>query len=195
MATPQEPSTETLRRFVYHVDQLQTRRIIRDDDLRSSLQIKGGTHKPLVTNHHEPDEEDLRSYLLDFRKFTMKGEPVFINWVFGIAHRHITGEQIVQYLTEARRGWKESMTRGDIAFVLNGQALQPELVLDLWINGYYFHADPEKARRLEALSTVPLSRWLFINVLVTATKLLFYAGHMIKIALRDGLVSETPIRG
>lgn len=195
MASPQEPPTETLRRFVHLADQLQTRKIIEDEELRSSLQIKGELNQPVAMNYHQPDEENLRSYLLDFRKFTMEGEPVFMNWVFGVAYRHITGEHLVQHLTQARRQWKESMIRGDIAFLVNGQTLQPERVLDLWINGYYFHEDREKARKLAAFSNVPLSRWLFINVLVRATQLLLYSAHLIKIALRDGLVSENPIRG
>ena len=144
--------------------------------------------------YHQPDEENLRSYLLDFRKFTMEGEPVFVHRVFNVAYRHITGEALVYHLTQARQQWKESMTRGEIAFLVNGHALPPEHVLDLWINGYYFHDDPEKARKLEALSNVPLSRWLFINVLVRATQLLLYAAHLVKIALRDGLISETSVR-
>ncbi len=195
MAAPQEPPVETLRRFVYLVDQLQTRKIVKDEELKSSLQIKGKINQPIAMHYHQPDEESLRSYLLDFRKFTMAGELVFANRVFNVAYRHITGEDLVYQLTQARQKWKESMTRGEIAFLVNGQALQPEHVLDLWINGYYFHDDLEKARKLEALSNVPLSRWLFINVLVTATQLLLYSAHVVKVALRDGLVSETPVRG
>jgi hypothetical protein len=195
MVSPAEPATESLRRFVYLADQLQTRRIIRDDELKASLQIKGELNRPIRMNHHEPDEENLRSYLVDFRKFTMQREPVFMNRVFGIAYRHITSDEFVHHLTEARQQWKLSMTRGDIAFLVNGRTLAPEDVLDCWINGYYFHDDPAKARKLEALSRVPLTRFLFIGVLVKATQILIYAANIIKISLREGLVSEVPIRG
>jgi hypothetical protein len=195
MVTPEEPPTETLRRFVDRAEELQTRQIIQDDDLRSSLQIKGEMNQPVAMSHHEPNEENLRSYLMDFRKFTLKHEPVFINRVLNLAHRHITGEVLVRNLADARRGWKESMTHGDIAFLVNNERLEPEHVLDLWINGYYFHDDLEKARKLEALSRVPLSRWLFINVLVKATQILIYVAHHIKIALREGLIADSAIRG
>lgn len=195
VASPAEPATETLRRFVDRAEQLQTRRIIRDDELKTSLQIKGELHRPVTMNHHEPDEENLRSYLVDFRKFTMSGESVFMNWVFGVAYRHITSDEFVHHLTEARQKWKLSMTRGDIAFLVNGETLAPEDVLDCWINGYYFHDDPAKARRLQALSKVPLTRFLFISALVKATQILLYAANVIKISLREGLVSENPVRG
>jgi hypothetical protein len=70
----------------------------------------------------------------------------------------------------------------------------PETVMDLWINGSYFHDDAEKARRLDELAKLPMSRWLFINGVVSASNVIFYVDHLIRIALRDGHVSDTPVR-
>jgi hypothetical protein len=66
--------------------------------------------------------------------------------------------------------------------------------MDLWINGWYFHDDVEKRRKLEALADVPVSQWLFIDSVVGATKVVLYVGHVLKIALREGLVSDRPVR-
>jgi hypothetical protein len=192
--TTDEPN-ETLRRFVHHVDQLRARRIIREEDLRSSLNLNASRETPLQVSHHEPDEEDLRSYLLDFRKFIAEQEPVFLNRVLNVAQRHVTSDEILGGIAGARSAWKDVLQKGDLAYRVNQTPLTPELVLDLWINGWYFHNDASKRRRLDALTRVPMSRWLFINAVVSATKVILYVGHVVKIALREGLVSATPIRG
>lgn len=195
MTRLEEPVTDTLRRFVYLADRLQTRRIVQEEDLKSTLHLHGGTNQPLQVSHHMPDEEDLRSYLVDFRMFTMEREPVFIRRIFNLAYCHITPDEYAYRLAEAREQWKESMASGDIAFVINGRALQPENLLDLWINGYYFHSEPEKARKLEALAKVNLTRWLFINVLVRASQLVLLTAQILKVSLRENLVADRPIRG
>jgi hypothetical protein len=189
-----DPPVETLRRFVYVTDRLQTRQIIKDEDLRSSLTLSSEVSQPLRVTHHEPNEEHLRSYLLDFRKFVSESEPIFIYKVFNIAHQHITGEEIAASLINARRSWRDSMSSGDISFVENDSSLEPEHLIDLWINGYYFHEDPAKRAKLEWLSQVPMSRWLFINVLVRSTQILIFTAHAIKIALREGLVADAAVR-
>jgi hypothetical protein len=81
-----------------------------------------------------------------------------------------------------------------VEFIVNDEMLMPETVMDLWINGSYFHADEEKVRRLEQLAKVPMSRWLFINAVAGATKVIFYVDHLIGIALRDCLVSDSTVR-
>jgi hypothetical protein len=194
MSPTADPPTETLRRFVYHVDQLQARRIIREEDLRSSLNINFAKGGPLTVRHHEPDEEDLRSYLLDFRKLVSDREPVFVYRVFKVAHRHVSSDEIVAGLARARAAWRDALQQGDIRFVVNDIDLTPETIMDLWINGWYFHDDVEKRRKLEALGDVPASRWLFIDSVVSATKVVLYVGHVLKIALREGLVSDSAVR-
>jgi hypothetical protein len=87
-------------------DQLQTRRIIREEDLRA-LNINWTEGGPLTVSHHVPDEEDLRSYLLDFRKFTSRQRARLLNGVFNVAYRHVTSDEIVDGLVSARAAWKD----------------------------------------------------------------------------------------
>jgi hypothetical protein len=194
MTRPTEPAVETLRRFVHNVEQLQTRRLLRDADLRSDLSLDWAEGGPLRVRHHEPDEEDLRSYLVDFRKFMAEREPVFLARVLSVARRHVTSDEIVAQLAAARSRWKEALKKGDFEIVVNEEQLRPETIMDLWIDGYYFHDDPEKRRKLDALAMVPTSRWFFIDSVLTATHVILSSGHVLKVALREGLVSETPVR-
>jgi hypothetical protein len=152
-----------------------------------------GIGAPVSMEMHEPDEEDLRSYLLDFRKFTMERESVFINRVFNVAHQHVTADLVVEALKDARREWNREQ-EGSIGFIVNDQRITAAAVIDLWINGYYFHRDAEKRRRLEALAQLPLTRFHFLDAVVSASKVIFFTGQWLKAALRDGLISEHRIR-
>lgn len=187
--------TESFQRFVEYVERLHSRQLIKENDLRAWAEIKGDTAAgSLEVRHHEPDEENLRSYLLAFRKCVSDKEPVFVNRIFNLAHRHITDDELVEFLAGARQAWKQSMREGTMGFVVNDEQVTPEEFMDLWINGEYFHDDPEKRARLEALAGVPLSRWMFLSALVDATNLVFYLGNMLRLALRDGHVSDDPVR-
>jgi hypothetical protein len=189
-----EPAHDTLGRFVYQVDQLRTRRVLTEKDLRSAMTMKFEKGRPLTMQYHRPDEEDLRSYLLDFRKFVSPREPVHLNRVLNVAHRHITSDEIVAELAKARADWKKALKSGDVQFFTNEEAYPPERIMDLWINGSYFHDEPDKRRQLEALSPAGFPHWLFINAVVTTSQLVIYFGHVFKIVLREGLVSDAPGR-
>lgn len=195
MAGESEAPVEALRRFVYQVDELQARRVLQEQDLRSSFSLNApAINAPVSVSHHEPDEEDLRSYLLDFRKFMAVNDPVFLGRVLNVAHRHVTSDEITAGLVSARSGWKNTLAAGSVRFVIDDEHLTPEMILDLWINGWYFHNDSDKRRKLDALAPMPMSRWLFIDAVVSATKVILYSGHVLKIALREGLVSDARVR-
>jgi hypothetical protein len=194
MSTPSELPIETLRRFVYNVEQLQARRLIEEQDLTGSMNLSAAKGGPLKIRYHEPDEEDFRSYLLDFRKFMAAREPIFLNRVLEVARRHVTSDEIVAGLASARSAWKDALRKGTVRYMHNDEHFSPETILDLWINGWYFHDDTDKRRRLEAFAKGPMSRWLFLNSIVGATEVILYSGHVLKIALREGLVSDTPVR-
>lgn len=61
--------------------------------------------------------------------------------------------------------------------------------MDLWINGYYFHNDTSKLEELKRIWPAPLARFLFMQMVVEATRQVFYVSHVVRIALRDGLVA------
>ena len=46
----------------------------------------------------EPNEEDLRSFLLTFRQFVSPKEPVFLNRIYNLCQKAITSEMLRDYL-------------------------------------------------------------------------------------------------
>jgi len=72
----------------------------RVEQLRTTRAVRGGLNSEMSINYHrmhgmqfrltEPDEEDIRSFLLTFRQFVSEKEPVFVPSTYNICHKHIS---------------------------------------------------------------------------------------------------------
>ena len=139
----------------------------------------------------EPNEEDLRSFLLTFRLFVSPKEPVFLNRIYNLCQKAITSEMLRDYLINARKAWKQMHKSIGIKLVYNEKKLTPEYVTDLWINGYYFHNDLKKMNILRQLlpHVRMLARTQFLNFLVEATRQVLYVSNIIRYAQEQGLLN------
>lgn len=142
------------------------------------------------------DIEDLRSLVMDLRLFIAKGNPTHIDRVFNAAHRHVTDERLVDALKDVRKQWRLRWEKEGVARMLQegGASYTAPEILDLWINGRWFHPDDAKARELDALDNVNMTGWMLMAAAETAAKGVLLAGGVVRKALRDGLVSSTPVR-
>lgn len=93
-------------------------------------------------------------------------------------------------MRRARERYRAALRRGSLQFVLNDRHLEPESVVDLWVNGRYFHNDRRKAAALDALDPTSrvFVRHVFLDVLVETTKYAVFLANVIVIARRDGLL-------
>ncbi len=180
---------DQLELFVYRADELRHTRLVRTSSLRGDFSFhfnqKTAAYKfPVV------DEDDLRSFLLTFRQFVMKQEPVFIRNIYALAHQHITAERLRAAVDEAARSWRDTLKSCGFALEIRGRRVTPEHALDLFINGHYFHNDEEKRAELlkYGIPDVFLVRNQFLNFLVDATMNIAYTSNVIRAALQDGTV-------
>jgi hypothetical protein len=176
--------------FVQRVEELSQRRLVRQG-MNSKHTIKwDAISQQLTYQAIEPDEEDLRSFLLIFRQFVSDKEPVFISRVLNDCIRFLNSSQLQEYLKKAQGEWKNSFRHmGAFHIVVNERNLTGEYVLDLWINGYYFHNDSDKAAELRRLLTdqLPLVRMQFLTILTSLTHIILYVGNVIRYGFREGL--------
>ena len=181
---------ERLELFSCRVAQLGEMRLVRRG-INSQFTIRWDTVSQRLSYHAlEPDEEDLRSFLLLFRQFISKKEPVFINRIFSDCLRFLGSDELKDELNKAKGEWKRVLTgMAGFKMVVDSQNLTPEYVLDLWINGEYFHNDPEKARELRRLMTdqIPLVRIQLLSALPSLTQVILYIGNVVTYSLMEGL--------
>ena len=95
-------------------------------------------------------------------------------------------------LLEARQAWKDELKRGGIHLNFNERDIRPEYLTNLWINGYYFHDEPEKYRKLKSLlpHESMLVRHIFLDHVIEATRQILYLAFIMKVAFREGLFKD-----
>lgn len=184
---------ERLELFRRREAELSNTRLVRSR-YNLSLNIKYDETSGLQLSMTPPDEDDWRSFLLTFRQFISQDEPVFVPSTYNLCHQIITDDVVKQNLAASRQRWRTAFQHGGLPLTINNEALTSEHLLDLWINGHYFHNDADKLRELEALVPpnrihTPIVMAFFINAVVEATKEIYYISDAIEYVLDNGLVN------
>jgi len=173
--------------FRAKAEELRNTRLIRES-FNPGITIKWNRMQGLRFKSREPNEENLRSFLLTFRQFILDDEPVFLYRIYNLCQKHLTSDKLKNYLSKSREIWKQSLKSADVTLIYNRRELTPEYITDLWINGFYFHSDMNKLRILNQL--FPHERILvknqFLNFLLYATRQVLYVDNIIKVALKEG---------
>src|SRR3989304_3633896 len=101
---------------------------------------------------NEPNVDDLRSFSMVFRHFTMKNSHVYLPKIYNLCLKEITSDILKNDLLASRQEWLNEFRVGGFALEYNGRQFSPEDIMDLWINGHYLHDDTEKMRLLKSLA-------------------------------------------
>jgi hypothetical protein len=182
---------EHLELFAARVNELSQTTLVRTNGLVNEWSVSFAANGPSVFRSLQPNEDLLRSYLMTFRKFISKNEPVHVGHVHGLCHRHFTSDELKTRIRECQDGWKRTITQAGFKMDLYGKQYSSEHLADLWINGHYFHNDPEKEKELSryAPPATFMVRQEFLNFVVEATRVVGSTGYVVREALREGSVA------
>jgi hypothetical protein len=102
----------------------------------------------------------------------------------------VTDEQVKWQVSEARKLWRTSLKEEGFELVINGNTFTPEDVLELMINGDYFHSDASHRADLKRMGPrgEQLARALFFLSVVPQAKYIFYLDGVLTHCLREGLI-------
>ena len=186
-------AVEVLRLFIERAEELRKSTFIQSGFVSHLHAERSGT-APASTTISEPDEDDLRSFLLTYRQFISNDDPIYIHKVFNLCYTHITDSKGKALLVNARKGWKALETGGVLRLVEKGKGVPPTEIQDLWINGYYFHPnDQTKRKRLNDLSSgfQEAFRYNFLAYVDEATRIIIYVADQLTYAFKVGTVKMT----
>jgi hypothetical protein len=184
--------SDRFKLFIDRVNELEKRKAVQNGmDWGFNLSFNSQTNKMSYTQKG-PNEDDLRAFLVDFRHFVANKEPVFINRVFNDAIRYSVDKDIKEELIRGREYWKELFSKSTGAvFKVNEIELTSEVVLDLWINGVYFHSDQEKAKKLSEIESawpgLTFGKAQLLLVLPEFTRILITTKNILSHALSNKL--------
>lgn len=179
---------EVLKRFCARADRLLVQPLAQTG-WTDTFTLRFEQSRIVSVSLEGPDEKDLQVLLLQLRPFVSEGEDIFIGRVFGIMDRRLTDNPMREALRNARALWKAAQKSLGLVLVVEGKTLTPEILADLWINGYYFHDDPEKERKLRATGALGLSRFEFRGYVGEALKQVANLYYKVTEALSAGMLS------
>ncbi len=157
-------------------------------NIELSLRFERGG--PLGVTSREPNEQLFRSFLIAFRKFVSKKEDVYANRVNHLLLEEVRSDELRGRLIAERQKWLDACKVGAFQLVENDRVLEPEQVMDLWINGSIFHNDRRMEEALDRLNPLHrlISKHAFLNHVITATRYVVFLGQVIVLARRQGLL-------
>lgn len=182
---------EQLQLFVQRVGELTETRL-GQEGFTWNLQFHFTRGQGLTVSLEQPDEDLLRSFLLAFRQFVSKGEPVHLFTIYNLCLKHITSDYLKEQLILSRTAWKNALRGTGIGLTIDGKEFTPEEATHIWLNGYYFHNDPECRAilaRLQSIDTALVRTW-FLHCVTSSADLVVYVGSVVKHALQEKLIAD-----
>lgn len=185
------PAAQQLSLFLARVEELLNTRMIQTGGLDIGFSISADRVKGSSFEFREPHEDDLRSFLLTFRHFVSDNEPVFVNRIHAVCWQQLNSDKLKAELSKGQAYWRTAGRHGPLAYVEDGDSYSPVKMLDLWINGRYFHSDQRKAAQLAQLSAPGLlfTRQILLNYIIEATRYILLLRNVIVVARKEGILA------
>ncbi len=183
---------QRLELFVSRSKELQELRLVKQG-IKASYEFSwNAADGKFVYTSDEPDEEDFRSFLLLFRQFISNNEPINTNKVFNDCELNLSDAKIIDEIRKLRAEWnRQFRTMSDFEIVIDGKSLTSEYVLDLWINGFYFHNDANKSEKLDELTKgqMPFTRMQLFSTLPGLVGVIIGLGQGVARCMSEGKFS------
>jgi hypothetical protein len=186
-ASRERTDREKLELFVDNVNELRSTALMRKDGLRFEFTVRGGKDETTTFELEQPDEGELRDYLVAFRRLVSKGD-ASLGRILNICQRRLADGERRQQLPTVRQLWAETKQHSGLKLVMNGQVTSAEEILGVWLNGKYFHDDLNHRELLASLSPLMYAnlRASFLSFITQASNIILYVGSLVDASLQDG---------
>lgn len=117
--------------------------------LKWSMEWRPG--RKVQFRHHLHDHDRITALLTDVRKLHLVNEPLHLTKVFTWARARIADPARVAELDNLRREYKAGLGGASVAIGEHGETYSRRQLLDIYLNGEYFHTEPEKRALIKEL--------------------------------------------
>ncbi len=165
--TPQQK----IRKFINTVERIQASRFVRNT-ANIGFKLNFEVNSPLSQTITGADEEDMRSMLIDLRKFTLKQDDVYLIDVMDLLIK-IGNEEDVVKVTEWKKAYLDFLSnKPPIPMTINGNPLTVFEIWEKWLYGYYFHENSNHQSYLENLNfSSPIHKYNFTLIVTSLIKI------------------------
>ncbi|PKN53780.1 MAG: hypothetical protein CVU55_01240 [Deltaproteobacteria bacterium HGW-Deltaproteobacteria-13] len=171
-----------VKQFLKKARELHTAHIISNGESGISLNSKFEKGKTVKFKVSLPPEEYLRSLYMAFRFFYLSKEKSNFLRVINIIKRKIDSDFGRKYIDWLKDMWSGALAVKQVNIRVNEKIITPTMLIDLWFNAHYFHADDRKEEELSKLSgalTIDVCRFMLADAVFEASKAVFLLANMI----------------
>lgn len=114
-------------------------------------------------NPPKPDEELLRSFILDVRKLYMESEATSFKKMFPVFMQYVGADEKIE-LQKCQSDYEENLTISFPAGIPVKESKTIKDILDDWFYGHYLHEDEKKKETLSNLGGAEdFYKWIFVD--------------------------------
>jgi hypothetical protein len=159
-----------LEDFISIVEKIKNARFTKETkNISFNLNFQAG--EPIKQEVTGFDEEDLRSVLLDLRKFTLKKDGVRLTEICDLLIANSTNQEITNRVQKCKDLYAEMMKEPSIKMIINSESETGKAVMDKWLYGHYFH-EAEYSKDLEVIGVgLPMHKTNFVIAVTDLIKL------------------------
>lgn len=191
MAKKRYSDKEQLELYVSRVNELVVSRIVKEGNLKYRTKVtfnfENASENEII--EEEPDHDDFKAFLLTFRLMIAQNEPTFFHNVRNTAFKSLKNDmpKEQEYLSGYKEQWSKVM-KGEYSNIsIDDTKLVPEYVLDMYINGVYFHNDIEHRIKLSKLekSAMRLDKMQLYDTVIGLTRIIFWLAGFIQEGFKE----------
>ena len=128
------------------------------------------TGEPLQQETTGYDEEDLKSMLIDLRKFTIKTDGVFLLDICDLLIQHTTDETIIDNLSKCKNRYLQIKEQTPIIFMIDNEIETGWSTIRKWLYGEYIHDRQERQNLLNLGIGQEMHKFNFLNLILGLKK-------------------------
>lgn len=186
---------EKIDLFRKDAEKIRNTKLLKNKGLKANFNIVRGSVHVWEILLEELDEEEFRSFVLNFRNFIRENSPYNLSRIYNIltSPDGLRDEKLKNDVIKAKDSWKADQNLISIKLKLNGEHITPKEITKLYINANYFHPeDKEKREKLDSLDSFheKLFRHNFYNYIVRAANHVAYLDSIMNKAIRENLLVD-----
>lgn len=144
---------EILKAFCKKIERLLSIKLV-SDGYKMNAHMNFDKNKGTSYVVDIPPEEQISEFLMAFRFFYSQKEKTHFPKILRIIGKHADSDEGRKALKSCKKRWHDSLFGTLMQIKINEEPITAAMLLDLWFNAHYFHADEDKEINLVNLNTV-----------------------------------------
>lgn len=173
---------QKIKHFIEICEKVKNSRFVKDTKT-VSFNLSVGVGKTLEQNLGGFDEDNLRSMLIDLRKFTLKKDNVYILDTCDFLILNTTNPDIILNLQKCKSNYLLLLNQPTIEMIINNEIETGWDVMRKWFYGHYFHEDQEKQNILNLGIGKQIHKFSFVTAITALINLCAVVANNAKLIL------------